>query len=361
MSDRESAVFGSLPATRRRQVSVLVVATSAVVALAACSSGGGKSSGGGGSDDPKSVKVAMGNNSIPDMAYLPSEMAIKSLAGTYSVKKTVQFADDTTALQALNNNTIQFLTESVPPYATAAAKLPNLIAVGSRANDQWDLVAKSGISDCTQLDGKRVGLFSKTGVSTAYVKLYFQQNCADVDYTTIITPDSALRRQALEAGQLDATPLQATDAAQVLSGPDKGKFHELVNFASALPGIGRDLLLTNKQTVRDHPDVVEAFLKAQVTAIRGFYKNPNTIPGLMQKYLSGSVEPNLAPQVADYFISRKLFCANGGLGDDSVVQSVKTFGEGGFLPKGTDAAKIVDDAPMKKVISEIGTSNATSC
>jgi ABC-type nitrate/sulfonate/bicarbonate transport system substrate-binding protein len=356
MNDRESST--SRAPRRARRAVVVCLAAVAALGLAACS--GSKASGSGGSS-PKSVTVSMGNNSTPDMAYLPSEMAVESLAGTYNVKKTVQFADDTTALQALNNNTIQFMTESVPPFATAAAKLPNIVAVGTRANDQWDMVAKTDITDCSQLNGKRVGLFSKSGVSTAYVKLYFAKSCPDMKYTTIITPDSALRRQALEAGQLDATPLQATDAVQILNGPDKDKFHELANFATDLPGIGRDLLLTNRQTLRDHPDVVEAFLKAQVTAIRGFYANPTTLPGLMAKYLPSSVAPNLAGQVADYFIGHKLFCANGGLSDDSVTQSVHTFGAGGFLPTSTDPAKIVDDTAMKKVIAAIGPSTATSC
>jgi ABC-type nitrate/sulfonate/bicarbonate transport system substrate-binding protein len=359
MIDRENSTSGA-PRRHRRAV---IVSLSAIAALglAACSSSQASGSGGAGSSGPKSIKVTMGNNSTPDMAYLPSEMAVESLAGTYNVKKTIQFADDTTALQALSNNTIQFMTESVPPFATAAAKLPNLVAVGTRANDQWDMVAKSNVSDCTQLGGKRVGLFSKSGVSTAYVKLYFAKTCPDAKYTTIITPDSALRRQALEAGQLDATPLQATDAVQILNGPDKNKFHELANFATALPGIGRDLLLTNRQTLKDHPDVVEAFLKAQVTAIRGFYASPTTLPSLMAKYLPGSVQPALASQVADYFIGHKLFCANGGLSDDSVTQSVKTFGDGGFLPKSTDPTKIVDDSAMKKVLAAIGPSTATTC
>jgi hypothetical protein len=81
----------------------------------------------------------------------------------------------------------------------------------------------------------------------------------------------------------------------------------------------------------------------------------------MAKYLPGSVAPNLAGQVADYFIGHKLFCANGGLSDDSVTQSVQTFGAGGFLPAGTDPAKIVDDTAMKKVIAAIGPSTATTC
>jgi ABC-type nitrate/sulfonate/bicarbonate transport system substrate-binding protein len=361
MNDHESSTSRAL--RRPRRVAIVSLTAVAALGLAACSSSTSSGSGasGSGGSGSKSVTVAMGNNSTPDMAYLPSEMAVQSLAGTYNVKKTVQFADDSTTLQALNNNTIQFTTESVPPFATAAAKLPNLVAIGSRANDQWDMIAKSNITDCTQLAGKPVGLFSKAGVSTAYVKLYFAKSCPNIKYSTIITPDSALRRQALEAGQLDATPLQATDAVQILNGPDKNKFHELATFANVLPGIGRDLVLTNRQTLKDHPDVVEAFLKAQVTDIRGFYANPTTIPGLMAKYLPGSVDPSMASQVADYFVGHKLFCANGGISDDSVTQSVKTFGQGGYLPTNTDPAKIVDDSAMKKVIAEIGPSTATTC
>jgi ABC-type nitrate/sulfonate/bicarbonate transport system substrate-binding protein len=358
-SHTQSPAAGQPQRSRLRWAVIVAVALIALTTLAACGSSG--SSGSGRLASSKSITVTMGDDSQPDTDYLPLEMALHTMSSTYNVQKTIIFSDDTTALQALQQNKIQFMSESVPPSATALAKLPNVVAVGTRANDQWDMVAQNGINSCSDLSGKTVGLYSKAGVSTAYVKLYFAKECPNVSYNTIIIPDSTLRRQALQAGQLAATPLQATDAVQILNGPDKSKFHELVNFASALPGIGRDLLLTNKQTLENNPGVVQEFLTAQLQAIRQMYASPSKIPQLLATYLPGAVPANLAGLVAQYFTSRKLFCANGGLADSSIADSLKTFGAAGFLPTSVTVAQLVDDAPMKKVLSKIGTSPATSC
>jgi len=288
-------------------------------------------------------------------------MALKTMSSSYNVKKTILFNDDTTALQALQQNTIQFMTESVPPASKALAQLPNIIAVGTRANNQWDMVSKADITDCNQLSGKRLGLFSKTGVSTAYVNMYLKANCPNAKPQIVIIPDSGLRRQALEAGQLDATPLQATDSVQILNGSDKAKFHELVNFATALPGIGRDLLLTNKQTLQNHPDVVEAFLAAQLKAIRQIYSDPSQIPELMTTYLPGAVPTDQAAAIGDYFVQRKLFCANGGVSDSGIADELKAFQQGGFSPNSVTMQQLVDPTPMQKVLTSIGKSDTTSC
>jgi ABC-type nitrate/sulfonate/bicarbonate transport system substrate-binding protein len=362
-TSRLSPAVGRPRPGRLRWAVVAPIVAITLATLAACgSSGGGSTSNAGDSSaSTKSVSVTMADNSQPDMDYLPLEMALHTMSGTYNVQKTTIFSDDATALQALDQNKVQFVTDSVPPSATAIEKLPNIVAVGTRANDQWDMVAQNGINSCSDLNGKTVGLYSASGVSTAYVKLYFQQACPNVSYKTIIIPDSTLRRQALEAGQLAATPLQASDAVQILDGPDKSKFHELVNFASALPGIGRDLLLTNKQTLQDNPGVIQAFLTAQLQAIRQIYATPSSIPQWLATYLPGAVPANLAGEVGTYFTSHKLFCANGGLGDSSIADSLKAFGNGGFLPKNVTVAQLVNDALMKKVLSQIGTSPATSC
>lgn len=329
-------------------------------ASSTASAGGGASSAPASSSAPKSTtSVTMGFNSTPDEAYLPLVMAMQTMSKSYDVKQSITFGSDDLALQALSQNKVQFLSDSLPPTASAVAKLPNIVVIGARANNQWDFVSKNSITDCSQLDGKKLGLFSKGGVSTAYVNLYFQKNCPNVKPQTIITPDSTLRRQALVAGQLDATPLQASDAVQVLStGSDK--FHELANFATVFPTIGRDVVLTTKEMVEQHPDQVVAFLSAQLQAIRSIYADPNAGITATQSLLKDSVSGDVSG-VVNYFVSHKLWCANGGLADSNIADSLTTFGQGGFLPKDITVTQLVNDGPMKQALAAIGPSSATSC
>ena len=309
---------------------------------------------------PKSTtSVTMGFNSTPDEAYLPLVMAMQTMSTTYDVKQSITFGSDDLALQALSQNKVQFLSDSLPPVASAIAKLPNIVVIGARANNQWDFLAKNSITDCTQLDGKKLGLFSAGGVSTAYVNLYFSKNCPNVKPQKIITPDSTLRRQALVAGQLDATPLQASDAVQVLS-TSSDKFHELANFATVFPNIGRDVVLTTKEMIEQHPDQVVAFLVAQLQAIRSIYADTNAGVTATQNLLKSAVSGDVSG-VVNYFVSHKLWCANGGLADSNIADSLTTFGQGGFLPTSVTVAQLVNDGPLKQALAQVGQSSATSC
>lgn len=329
-----------------------LVAICAVVAvLPAC--------GGSGASGDSKLSITMGNDSTPDEAYLPLAMAMKKLAKTYDVHKDLQFNGTDLALQALSQNKIQFMSVPVPEAASALPKLPGIRVIGTRSNNQWTFLAKSSITDCGQLNGKNVGLFSTKGVSTAYVQMYFDEKCKGVKPHVIITADSTLRRQSLVAGRLDATPLQATDAVQVLA-KDSARFHELTSFANELPDIGRDVVLTNQVMLKQHPEVVQAFLTAQLQAIRSLYANPKSAATQTKVLLKDAVPSNVN-EVADYFISHKLFCANGGLDDANIADSLKTFGKAGFNPTSVTASKLVDKTAMNKVLAKLGRSKATAC
>ncbi|HEX6445374.1 MAG TPA: ABC transporter substrate-binding protein [Streptosporangiales bacterium] len=301
----------------------------------------------------------MGNDSTPDEAYLPLAMAMKKLAKTYDVHKDLQFNGTDLALQALSQNKIQFMSVPIPQAASALPKLPGIRVIGTRSNNQWTFLAKSSIKDCSQLDGRNVGLFSTKGVSTAYVQMYFDEKCKGIKPHIIITADSTLRRQSLVAGRLDATPLQATDAVQVLA-KDSARFHELTSFATELPDVGRDVVLTNQVMLKQHPEAVQAFLTAQLQAIRSLYANPQTAVTQTKALLKDAVPSNVN-EVADYFISHKLFCANGGLDDANIADSLRTFGKAGFNPTSVTAAKLVDKTAMDKVLAKLGKSKATTC
>lgn len=343
---------GSRHRSSARVRAAAVAAVCAVVAiLPAC--------GGSGSATGEKISITMGNDSTPDEAYLPLAMAMQKLGKTYDVKKDLQFNGTDLALQALSQNKIQFMSVPVPEAASALAKLPGIRVVGSRSNNQWTFIAKSSIKNCGQLSGKNVGLFSTKGVSTAYVQMYFNDQCKGVKPHTIITADSTLRRQSLVAGRLDATPLQATDAVQVLA-KDSARFHELTSFANELPDVGRDVVLTNEAMLKQHPEVVQAFLTAQLQAIRSLYANPQTAVTQTKALLKDAVPSNVN-EVADYFISHKLFCANGGLDDANIADSLKTFGAAGFNPTNVTTAKLVDKTAMNKVLAKLGKSKATRC
>lgn len=329
----------------------------ALLTLAATACGGDTAQGESGGH----VTAVMGNNSTPDETYLPLEMTMQGLdRNRYAVRPDVQFQSPELALQALASNQIQFLSVPIVQAANAVPKLPGIRVITARSNNQWTFIAAKSVTQCRQLDGKKVGLFSTGGVSTAYLKIYFGQQCPGIKPTYIITADSTLRRQALLGGQILATPLQATDAVQVLA-DNSDKFHELANFGQTEPDIGRDVVLTNTQTLKSHPDLAQAFVAGQLKAIRSLYADPQKAAQLSQQILGKYVPTHIA-QVTDYVLKNKLLCANGGLGDQNIATSLRVFGaQYGFLPKNVTVSQLVDTHPMDAALAQLGRSSVTQC
>ena len=331
-------------------------AASASAKPAASGSAAAKPAASGGAVD--TTPIALGNNSTPDQAYLPILMALDTMKSEgYAVKDNVDFKSTQLGFQALQNNQVQLSSSGVTDPATAIDKGLKIKVIDARGNNVWSIVSKSSIATCDQLNGQKMGLFSTTGVSTAYVKIYMQTTCPNVKTNDVIIPDSVLRRQALEAGQIDASPLEGDDVVRIMK--DKpGQFHVLADIAKQLPGIGRDVVVTNDVMLSQHPAVVQAFVKAHLEAIRSIYKDPSTLVALDNKYLKLG---DAAADISKEYVSLKVWCANGGLAGSDVQNELDKFGEFKLTPANMKAAQLVDTKALDAVLAQIGKSDATAC
>jgi ABC-type nitrate/sulfonate/bicarbonate transport system substrate-binding protein len=219
-------------------------------------------------------------------------------------------------------------------------------------------VASNDITDCKQLDGKNVGIFSEAGVSTAFLKIYLQENCPDAQPNYLVIADSPLRRQALEQGQLAATPLEPGDVVDIVA-KSSDKFHVLANFGVTMPDIGRDIIDTNEMMLKDHPTIVQAFLKAELQAVRSLYANPGSVAQLDDQFLKLGDE---TAGISKFFVDNKVWCANGGLADQNISHSLDVFGKQyKLVPTTVTFDQLVDTGPMNAVLGELGKSDATTC
>lgn len=306
--------------------------------------------------------IIMGNNSTPDQGYLPMEMALASLKKQgYNVKKQVTFDSATLDLQALATDQIQLTSSPIVQVASAvgAGNVP-IKVIATRGNNDWSLIATKSIKTCQQLNGQKVGIFSTGGVSTAYLYIYLKgKKCKGVKPDYVIIPDSGLRRQALAAGQIAASPLEPQDTIELLAA-EPGKFHVMADFATADKGIGRDVIVTNQGMLRDHPSVIRAFDKAVVQAVRTLYKSkPYQIAKLDRKYLGLTTQVNA---IAKYATKHRAWCANGGLNDGAIAHELKVFGnQYHFTPTNVTAGGLVSKGPMNWALKHLGKSKATAC
>lgn len=335
---------------------LLAVLAAGLSLVAACGGSSGTANTSTGIDK---APITLGFDSTPDESYLPILMAVDTMKKEgYDVQPTVQLNGTDLVIQAVANNQLQLMASGIIQIATALDKKIPLTVIGTRQNNTWNLVTARDITSCNQLNGKKVAIFSTGGTSTAYLNIYLAKNCPGATLNTLVIPDSTLRRQALENGQVVAAPLEGPDTVLITSGAGASRFHVLANFAREMPGIGRDVVTTSSTFSKQHPSVVKAFIKAQIEAIRSLYKDPKTIGPLNTKYFKYGDQGDA---IGKFFIQGKLWCANGGLNPADMDNQLKAFADARKIPATVTTPALVDDAPMKAVIKELGTSSETTC
>jgi ABC-type nitrate/sulfonate/bicarbonate transport system substrate-binding protein len=343
-----------------RSTSVLLV----TILFAACSTAGspsnppatttpagsptaGASSGASPSAALDTTPVQVAWESSPDETYLPTLMAIDAMKQQGYNITAQQLASDPVVVQALASNTVQFTRYSLQGLAQAVQQGVPLKAVSSVDRNTVTWVVATGYEDCSKLDGKPVGIYSPTAGYTIEQNIYFAKNCPNVKPTFVSIPDSLLRAQALAAGQILASALGSPDALN-LKTQYPGKF-SFVDFGTALPALDLDYIMTNTQTLKDHPSIVEALVREQLKAVRQLYTDPTSASGYLTKFLP-SVKSDA---VAQQFIATKIWYANGGFGGTGLEGGIQAFGVQG------DRSTLTDQGPMTAALKEIGNSDLT--
>jgi ABC-type nitrate/sulfonate/bicarbonate transport system substrate-binding protein len=302
------------------------------------------------------TKTVYGYTSSPSMDSLPYLVAIKNMVAAGYDISLQQLASNDLGLAALATNQIQLWGTGPVEWSRVVGQAP-IKLVTARANNGWQLISTADITECSQLQGQKVGFFNLTGISTAYPTAYFQQNCPDMKPEIVLIPDSGLRAQAMAADQLKATPLQADDAVKLLN-TYPGKFKVLANFSADLPEIGRDYVGTNNATLDAHPAILREFIKQHLLTIRAFYADPAVAIAAAKENLEVGADAEL---VTNFFIDQKLWCANGGLEDGNLGSTLSYFGDFGLIAPGLSAANFLAPGPLTDVLTEIGRSEATKC
>lgn len=318
-----------------------------VAATPAGSSAAGQSSGASPSETIDTTPILVAWESSPDETYLPTLMAIDAMKQEGYNITAEQLASDPVVVQALASNAVQFTRYSLQGLAQAVQQGVPLKAIETVDRNTVTWVVATGYEDCSKLDGKPVGIYSPTAGYTIEQNIYFAQNCPNVKPTFVSIPDSLLRAQALAAGQILASALGSPDALN-LKTQYPGKF-SYVDFGTQLPSLDLDYLMTNTQTLQDHPSVVEALVREQLKAVRQLYTDPTSASGYLTKFLP-SVKNDAVTQ---QFISTKIWYANGGFGGTGLEGGIKAFGVQG------DRSTLTDQGPITAALKDLGNSDLT--
>ena len=291
--------------------------------------------------------VVIAWQSTPDENYLPILMALDAMREQGYDINAQQMSDSNLVLQGMSSGAVHFTADSLQAGAQGREAGVPIKAITTRNANQVVYVANSDYEDCAGLDGQPSGVYSPDAAYTILMNLYFEANCPGISTEYVIIQDSPLRAQAMTQGQIFATTLGLPDA-MALEAQAPGEFF-MASLATELPGVGDEYLYASESTIADHPNIVDAFVREHLVAIRSLYEDPSSATALVEQYFPETD----GDAVAQRFIEDQLWYANGGLKGPGLEATLEAFD----LPGSRE--DLVDDTGLRAALDEIGDSDQT--
>ena len=299
---------------------------------------------------PKSGTLRVGFSTEADVGDIPSLMAHDRLrAEGYSVETNFFSAADV-QVAALTQGSVDIGNGSTRTAWNAVGKGAEIVTIAEQAADVWSIVVSNEIKTCADLQGKRVGLTSSSSLNAALLKAYLK-NCPGTEPQILTIANSSARAAALLAGELDATPLELADVAE-LNEKAPTRFHTLVDFATELPRLKTTGVHASRAFLQKNPELARAYLKALFHVHRDIRANPQLLTDAIVRYLK--MDAATAKRLGEAYLARNIWDPNGGMTPEGVAYSVDFFTQTGSLPEGLSADKVSDLSYLEQVLAEIG-------
>ncbi len=299
----------------------------------------------------KSGVIRVGFPTNPDTGDVPSLMAQELLQAQGYTVQNIIFATPDLEVAALSSSDVDITNGSTRTHWAAAEKGVDVVTLMEQAGNVWSLVARAELTGCADLDGKRFGVQSAGSISNALLQAYFKRVCPNAKPQTLFIQGSDVRAAAMDAGEIDASPLQIADITN-FNNRAPGKYAVLFDFAKSLPQLKTNGVYTRRAFAMQNPEMVRDYIRAVLTVHRNIQQNPQLLYDALVKQLK--MEPATAKAIGDTYLAHNIWKPNGDFSLDDAKYTLDFFVEIGSIPPGLDASKITDVTYLNAVLDEIG-------
>jgi NitT/TauT family transport system substrate-binding protein len=297
-------------------------------------------------------KVLIGYSSAADFHSVPSLMAVDVLRQRGYEIEPVFFATPELNVAAEVRGDVQLSAGSVSAAFAAMTKGAPLKLIIAQNGQEWAVVATREVKACADLNGKRLGIHSEAGVSTAMVRAWMAAQCPAAKPQILVVPGSENRAAALTAGRLDATPLELDDAITVVA-TNPSRFYRLADFSKDLPDLLNAVFYTRVENLRANRAFYVAYVMALLQTHRAINATPQLLIDATPKYLPKMQVEHLKTIVGAYIASHN-FDNSGGLSLGAIQYSINFYSKAGQFASGLRAADTVDYSVLNEVLQTIG-------
>lgn len=286
-----------------------------------------------------------------DVRDVPLLIAMDDLqAQGYTVEKNY-VANSTIIAEALTRGDADLGVFNTQTAWAAIGKDAPIRTIAQFTGGTFVIASKAEIQDCKDLAGKRVGLATTSGTNPALLNLYLKDKCGGAAPEFVVIPESAGRRAALLAGELDASMMPVEEFLKIQDqAPDK--YRELIPLSKAYENVQVDAIHVRQGFAQEHPEMVKDFLRAMLTANRAVAANPQMLIDESVKRLE--LDPPTAKKISEAHLGNKIWDANGGLTQENIQSTLDFYSGGTGLEPGLKVEDVADLSFLKAVLEELG-------
>lgn len=296
----------------RRSQTLRVTALASALAMAVAGTGAIASAQSEGMEpETTEFTLAFGGPGLSTVALLSTAADLNEAGWNIS---TPELTAGELQLQGVASGEFQMSSGSGPGVLLAAQRGAPVEIIANRIKNEWTLYATNEVGDCSGLDGSRLAIHSEGSPATFMTRNWIEQTCAGIAPEYIILPGSENRFAALLADEIDASPIELSDAI-ALEAEGGDRFVRLASFAEELPAITPTPIYVNSDWASQNPNTVTAFLVALLEQQRRFNEDPEYFKQRTLEVLEGINEETIDEVIAAY-VELEMYDPTGGITEE---------------------------------------------
>jgi ABC-type nitrate/sulfonate/bicarbonate transport system substrate-binding protein len=257
----------------------------------------------------------------------------------YDVQR-IDFQSPETMTLALQQGQVDIIgTSAGTVFSAIDAGFDGKAFLGMASSD-FLMVARKDLTTCASLDGKRVAVQSREGTTGVLATQWFQKACPDAKPNILIVPGSENRVAGLIAGQLDASPIDSQNAAQLMN-KRPSDFAPIASFNEG-PQLLASVYFAPTAWLESHADLVKALTKTYTQVLHDSYADKSILLTPTKTLLS-DMDPALVEGVVDSWMKRGVFVPVSGVKADTVDAAIKFYSSARPYKKIKTAADVATD------------------
>lgn len=207
------------------------------------------------------------------------------------------------AVQAVVRGNAHVAAISLPAALAAIQAGAPVRIFAEQSGNEWGLGAKKSIQSMNDLNGATIAVHSETSISNGLVQWLIKEE--GISPQVLIVPGSAVRVQALMAGQIDASALLLPDAVKLtMERPDD--FHVLFSWASKLPDVMATVYISRTDLLENRSDIHESLIRRTLEVHHRIHEDIPYFLGKIGKYF-GDLDPDFLNVVAEEYVRQGVF------------------------------------------------------